>query len=95
MGRPLHKLSARTVATLKTPGRHGDGGGLYLSISKDGRRRWVFLFNKDGKLREMGLGSAHDVSLSEARVKPCVPRARRLARARDVVPDGVEHNCSR
>ncbi|MCB1393657.1 MAG: tyrosine-type recombinase/integrase [Nitrobacter sp.] len=74
MGRPLHKLSARTVATLKRPGRHGDGGGLYLSISKDGRRRWVFLFNYDGKLREMGLGSAHDVSLGEARVKAAAAR---------------------
>jgi integrase len=74
MGRPLHKLNARTAATLKAPGRHGDGGGLYLSISKDGRRRWVFLFNNAGKLREMGLGSAQDVSLGEAREKAAAAR---------------------
>ena len=53
------KLSARKVATLSKPGRHGDGAGLYLSISKAGdtlRRRWVYLFTRGGKLREMGLG---------------------------------------
>ncbi len=47
-----------------------DGGGLYLSISKDGateRRRWVFLFRWQGKLKEMGLGPANTVSLAEAR----------------------------
>jgi hypothetical protein len=69
MARPLHKLNARKVASLKMPGRHGDGGGLYLSISNDGRRRWVFLFTQEGKLREMGLGSAQDVSLADARDK--------------------------
>ncbi|WP_267358953.1 MULTISPECIES: integrase arm-type DNA-binding domain-containing protein [unclassified Methylobacterium] len=42
--RQLNQLTARKVAALADPGRHADGGGLYLSISKDGRRRWVFLF---------------------------------------------------
>jgi len=74
MARALHKLNARTVATLRKPGRHGDGGGLYLSISKDGRRRWVFLYNANGKLREMGLGSAQEVSLAEARGKAASAR---------------------
>jgi integrase len=69
MARALHKLTARRVATLIEPGRHGDGGGLYLSISKDGRRRWIFLFRRQGKLREMGLGAARDVSLADARAK--------------------------
>ena len=37
MGKRVEKkLGARTVAALKQPGRHSDGGGLYLSISKDG-----------------------------------------------------------
>src|ERR687894_326386 len=75
MARTLNRLSARSVATLKKPGRHADGGGLYLSISPDGsRRRWVFLFrwkapgeSGPGKLREMGLGSASTVTLAQAR----------------------------
>jgi hypothetical protein len=75
VARAINRLSARTVATLKTSGRHADGGGLYLAISADGsRRRWVFLFrwrNRGeagaGKLREMGLGSAGTVTLAKAR----------------------------
>jgi integrase len=70
----LHKLTARSVASLKEPRRHGDGGGLYLSISDDGRRRWIFLYRQHGKLREMGLGSARDVSLAEAREKAAAAR---------------------
>ena len=70
MALKIKRLSARTVATLKARGRHSDGGGLYLSISHDGstlRRRWVFLFRHNGKLREMGLGGATAVTLAHAR----------------------------
>lgn len=70
MARALNKLNARTVATLKKPGRHSDGGGLYLALTPTGeslRRRWVFLFRWDGKQREMGLGSASSVPLAKAR----------------------------
>ena len=49
------------------PLRHSDGGGLYLSISKDGRRRWMFLYTRAGKRSELGLGGARDVSLVDAR----------------------------
>jgi hypothetical protein len=66
------KLSARRLATLSTPGRHGDGAGLYLSISKAEdtlRRRWVYLFTRGGKLREMGLGGSPEVSLAAARIE--------------------------
>ncbi|MHB2210684.1 tyrosine-type recombinase/integrase [Methylobacterium sp. CM6257] len=83
MARTTNRLSARTVSTLKKPGRHADGGGLYLSISPDGsRRRWVYLFRwrepgqtGAGKLREMGLGSASTVSLARARELATAARA--------------------
>jgi integrase len=67
MGRETKRLTARTVATLTTPGRHADGGNLYLSISPNGGRRWIFLYRWSGKQIEMGLGSARDVSLARAR----------------------------
>ena len=74
MGRQLHKLNAMQIARLLKDGRrgrHGDGGGLYLSIDAGDRKRWVFLFrDRDtGRLREMGLGSAGQVSLALAREK--------------------------
>jgi integrase len=66
MPRPINKLNARQVATAKKPGRYSDGGGLYLVID-DNRRRWVFRYTRRGTTTELGLGSARDVSLSEAR----------------------------
>ena len=67
MPRSIHRLTAREIATLKTNGRHADGGGLYLSISGNGGRRWVFLYRWHGKPTEIGLGSARDVTLVRAR----------------------------
>jgi integrase len=71
MARAIHKLTARAAETLARPGRHSDGGGLYLSISGDGRRRWVFMYTWLGKQREAGLGPAArgGVSLKAAREK--------------------------
>mgnify|MGYP003641591607 CR=1 FL=1 len=63
----LNKLDARTASNLKTPGRHTDGGGLYLSIDKSGRRRWVFMYVKNGKRTELGLGGGRDLTLAKAR----------------------------
>ena len=65
--RTLNKLDPRTAATIKTPGRHSDGGGLYLSIDATGRRRWVFMYTRDGKRTELGLGGGRDLTLSNAR----------------------------
>lgn len=84
MVRVIGKLSARAVAALSKPGRHSDGGGLYLSISTDGRRRWVFFFAKGGKQREMGLGPARDVTLARARDLAAECRAH-LAEGRDPI----------
>lgn len=51
------------------PGRHADGGGLYLLVKKTGARFWVYRFMLKGKSRDVGLGSASPdgLSLSEAR----------------------------
>lgn len=67
----INRLSARGAEALSKPGRHADGGGLYLSVGADGRKRWTFLYRRGEKLREMGLGSAHKghTSLAEAREK--------------------------
>lgn len=77
MVKQINKLSARAVETLSAPQRYGDGGGLWLSISAHRRKRWVFLYRWEGKLTEMGLGSAWSghVSLKEAREKAFAARA--------------------
>jgi hypothetical protein len=67
MGKAVKKLSARAVATIAQPGRHSDGDGLYLNVTRSGARSWLFMWKKDGKRREMGLGSTGSVSLARAR----------------------------
>jgi integrase len=70
MARAKHLLSAREVAGLLKggkPRRYGDGGLLYLQISSTGHGSWVFMPKVGGRQRPIGLGSAQDVSLKEAR----------------------------
>jgi integrase len=67
MGKQVNKLSARAVGTLAKPGRHSDGGGLYLNVTESGAKSWLFMYKVAGRRREMGLGSARDVPLARAR----------------------------
>lgn len=84
MARTIGRLSARTAETLKKPGRHADGGNLYLAITPDGARRWTFMYRYGGKTREMGLGSAAKGMVS-------LTTARELAQAaRDLLREGKD-----
>lgn len=71
--RPINRLTDREVQTMKEPGRHADGAGLYLHVDKPddegrtGAKRWVFVFQWHGKRKEMGLGPIEMVKLREAR----------------------------
>jgi integrase len=90
-GRQLHKLSARKVETLTEPGRHSDGGGLYLTIEtgEHARRAWVFMYRErgTGRRKELGLGAAKGpnragLTLAEARTKAADVR-KTLAHGKD------------
>lgn len=62
-----NKLSAIGAKSETRPGRHSDGGNLYLNVTATGARSWVFMYRFAGKQREMGLGSLLDVKLAQAR----------------------------
>src|ERR1700730_10508176 len=62
-----NRLSARGVEAKTKRGRYGDGGGLFLQISKWGTKSWIFRYERDGREHHMGLGSTHTRSLAEAR----------------------------
>ena len=66
MSRALNKLTALTAKTAG-PGKHGDGGGLWLHKRGDGGAQWVLRVHVHGRRREMGLGSFPTVLLKEAR----------------------------
>ena len=67
MAKIISKLSAMSVANTKTPGLYGDGGGLYLQVSANGSKSWIFRFKLGGRTRYMGLGSLRTISLARAR----------------------------
>jgi integrase len=92
MAREINRLNAKSVATLKKFGRHADGGGLYLSISPNGGRRWTFLYRWRGKPTEIGFGAAISQPKSGSPPPPGVPlaRARELAgEARALLAEGL------
>ena len=71
---PKKLSNALTPLAVKNakPGRHADGGGLYLLVKDSGARSWVFRFMLRGTARDLGLGPASGsdaVSLQDARLK--------------------------
>ncbi len=64
-----HKLSQLTAMFCKNagPGRHGDGGGLYLMVDPSGARRWMQRIVIGEKRRDLGLGSYPAITLAIAR----------------------------
>ena len=62
----MGRLTARKVETARA-GRHQDGRGLFLNVSKTGGKRWILRFQLNGRRRDMGLGSWPEISLADAR----------------------------
>ncbi len=61
------RLRAKQIPTLR-PGRHGDGGTLFLVVEPSARsRHWVQRLTVNGKRRDLGLGGYPYVGLAEAR----------------------------
>jgi integrase len=67
MNRDSNRLTAVKIAKVTRPGRYGDGGGLLLQVSRWRTKAWLFRFERDGRERQMGLGSVSTLSLAEAR----------------------------
>ena len=80
----------RTIKLLRAgkPGRHLDGAGgggvrgLYLAIQNKKAANWQLRYQLAGRERFMGLGSAHDFTLAEAR--------ERATEARKALADRVD-----
>jgi integrase len=75
----LNRLTDTQVKNA-SPGKHNDGGGLWLIKRKDGGAQWIYRFSLHGKRPEMGLGSYPSVKLADAR--------RQSARWREVLGEG-------
>lgn len=75
--RAINRLTPKSVQSANERKLYPDGQGLYLKV--DGSKRWVFVFQWQGKRRELGLGSERDVSLAKAR--EAARQARALVKA--------------
>lgn len=86
-----NKLTAAAVKNHKSPGRYGDGGGLWLQVTAANEdrvtRSWLFRYMRAGRAREMGLGQARIGSEGTVTLE----HARRLAQqAREQLADGLD-----
>jgi integrase len=84
MARKLNLLTARQVETIRDPGRHADGGGLYLRVRPGGSKSWTMMFAQmEGQRRKqteisLGPAGAGGLSLAEARGRAAEIRGQRL-----------------
>ena len=70
----INKLSAIKVRAVTRQGLYGDGGGLWLQVSRSGSKSWIFRYDLAGRRCEMGLGFGITVDLALARYKVCACR---------------------
>lgn len=75
-------LTVKQVAKLLEPGRYRDERGLYLQVMSSTNRSWLLRFERNGRERWMGLGSAKTFTLEEAR--------ERAREARKLLADGID-----
>lgn len=80
------KLTALAIKNAG-PGKHFDGGGLFLDVRKGGARYWRMKYRHAGKENLLAFGVFPEVSLAEAR--------RRLADARALLREGKDPNAER
>ena len=83
--RTSNQLSAKFVETTKTLGNHLDGDGLYLQVREGARgisKSWIFRYQLNKRVREMGFGALKDISLQAARLK--------LAESRKMLLEGKD-----
>jgi integrase len=67
-----NRLTDIKIKAIKKPGVYADGDGLYLRMHAAGSKSWFFIYTRDGKRRELGLGGfagTAPVSLAVARRK--------------------------
>jgi integrase len=76
---PHKALNSARLAAITEPGRHGDGGGLYLEVEPSGAKRWILRVMVKGRRRDIGLGGLKTTGLAKARDDAA--RMRAIARA--------------
>jgi integrase len=77
---PTDKLIATRLP--RTPGKHFDGGGLYLEVTQGGARYWRMKYRIGGIEKRLSFGVHPEVALAAAR--------KRRDDARKLIADGID-----
>ncbi len=88
MSRPTNRLSALSIKKDLPPGLYADGGGLYLQVSQQKTKAWIFRFTRGGVPRKMGLGPV-SVKSDDKRITLADAR-QNAAEARSMLVDGQD-----
>lgn len=84
----MGKLTALSFKTaLASPGTYQDGEGLFLKVKPSGAASWYLRIQRDGKRKDIGLGSAKLVTLAAARDKARELRTAVKVDGRDVLAE--------
>jgi integrase len=84
----MGKLTAIAAKTaLATPGTYQDGDGLFLKVKTSGSASWYLRIQRDGKRRDIGIGSAKLVTLAMARDKARELRMAVKVERRDILAE--------
>ena len=75
------KLTDAKLRNLTEPGKHFDGGGLYLDVTKAGGRYWRMKYRHGGKEKKLAFGVYPAVGLKDARDQAA--EARKVLQAGD------------
>src|SRR6516165_4502900 len=94
------KLNVRKIAALKDPGRYGDGGGLWLQVSRWGAKAWVFQFvsptqtkidaNPKSKRHGQEVGRVRQFGLGPLATVSLAEARVEADKARKLVRDGID-----
>lgn len=79
----LNRLASRSIDALRKDGIYADGGGLYVRV-RGAAKHFLFIYQVNGKRREMGLGAPPSVGIKLARDRAQAAREL-LAEGRDPI----------
>src|SRR5258707_6620318 len=88
MARPTNRLSTLTLKKNLAPGLYADGRDLYMQVSQQATKAWIFRFTRAGVPRKMGLGPV-SVNPDDKRIALADAR-QKAAAARSLLIDGVD-----
>ena len=79
---PLTDIQAKAAKAKEKTYRLSDEKGLYLEVTKTGRKYWRYKYRFDGKEKKLAIGVYPEISLKAARIEH--------EKARQLLRDGID-----